>query len=182
MNESKISVRYARALFDLSGEKKIQGQVYQDMGQVYRSMKANADLGQALDSPVIPVSRKMNLIREIYRGRVQELTLTFLELMVKHRRESYIPMVALRFLSLYKQEQGITELTLTTASPFPEESKEKIRKLVAGAYTSKIELREIHKPEIIGGFILRVNDEQLDASVASELKRIRRILITGQEK
>ena len=182
MNESKISVRYARALFELCAEKDVVEEVYRDVTLIARVMKENLNLGQALESRVIPPSRKKKIVTEIFGNRTNPLTMQLMRLIIKNNRESYIPMIMRQFKDLVKKEKGITEVMLTTAQPVSADLTEELKQLLAGKIAGTFEMKTLIKPEIIGGFILRVDDLQLDASVRKELDRIKKTLIRGFAK
>jgi len=87
-----------------------------------------------------------------------------------------------QFKDLVKKEKGITEVMLTTAQPVSADLTEELKQLLAGKIAGTFEMKTLIKPEIIGGFILRVDDLQLDASVRKELDRIKKTLIRGFAK
>lgn len=179
MNESKISVRYARALFELCVEKDVLDEVYRDVKLITRVLSENPDLVQALESRVIPLSRKEKIVTEIFGDRTNQATMQLMRLIIKNNRESYISMIMRQFKDLVKKERGITEVMLTTAQPISPDLIEELKQLIAGKIAGTFEMKTLIKPEIIGGFVLRVDDLQLDASVRKELDRIRKSLIWG---
>ncbi|HDR90117.1 MAG TPA: ATP synthase F1 subunit delta [Bacteroidetes bacterium] len=182
MNESKISVRYARALFQLCEEKDAVEEVYRDVTLIDRVMKENPDLGLALESQVIPPSRKEKILTEIFGNRTNQATMQLMRLIIKNNRESYIPMIMRQFMDLVKKKKGITEVVLTTAQPISADMTDELKQLVAGKIAGTFEMKTLINPAIIGGFILRVDDLQLDASVRKELDRIKKTLIRGFAK
>lgn len=182
MNESKISVRYARALFQLCLEKDAVEEVYRDVRLIDRVMKENPNLGQILESQVIPPSRKEKILTQIFGDRTNQATMQLMHLIIKNHRESYIPMIMRQFMDLVKEKKGITEVLLTTAQPVSADMTNELKQLIAGKIAGTFEMKTLIKPEIIGGFILRVDDLQLDASVRKELDRIRKTLIRGFAK
>lgn len=178
MNESKIIVRYARAAFELARENGLLEELRADMHLIMQVMNENPELRKVLENPVIPPSGKRSVFREIFRTKVQEMTLRFIDMILLNNRETFIPDIARRFFTLYRGEAGITEVRLTTAAELEDEVREKIESLLAGKY-GKVDITAAVNPSIIGGFILRVDDRMLDASVLSQLKKLRKDLIKG---
>jgi F-type H+-transporting ATPase subunit delta len=175
MNDSKISVRYARALFESALEKKILDKVYDDMvflSEVYRL----PEMKEFLASPIIVPSKKITVFHNIAGKNVDKLTLSFLDLVVKSGRETFLPAMARVFIHETKLHNGITETTLTTAVKVDDKAKKQISDLIAGTFTTKVELQEVVDKNIIGGFILKIEDNLIDASVKSKLRKIEKEL------
>ncbi len=182
MNESKISVRYAKALFELGKEKELIDTVIKDIQLVDEVCKSIADFWLMVESPVVKTSQKRASMKQIFGDRINAITLNFLDLVVKNRREIYLKDISRNFLALCRKDQGILSATLTSASTLEEGSKENLSTLLSKSFNSKIELEEVVDEEIIGGFVLRVEDQQLDASVSTQLNKIKRELLSNHNK
>jgi F-type H+-transporting ATPase subunit delta len=103
-------------------------------------------------------------------------------MIVQNKRESYIPDITRRFIYDYKNHRGITTVVLTTVVPLDNQLKDKITQMIHDAYHSTVEIEEKQKENLIGGFIIRIDDNMMDASVARELQRMRKNLITKEFK
>lgn len=180
MNESKISVRYAKALFELGKEKGLIDTVIKDIQLVDEVCKTISDFWLMVESPVVKTSQKRASMKQIFGERIDAMTVNFLDLVVQNRREIYLKDISRNFLGLCRKDQGIMSATLTSATPIEESSKEGINSLLAKSFNSKIELEEVVDKDIIGGFVLRIEDQQLDASVSTQLNQIKRELLSNQ--
>jgi F-type H+-transporting ATPase subunit delta len=179
MNDSKIVVRYTKALFLSAEEKNVLDQVKNDMIYVLDVCDKVSEFMNILYSAIIPASKKKIIIREVFSRQVNELTLDFLDLVVMNKREVFIPDIARRFTSEYKMHKGITSVTLTTATPVDRGIMIKIIDLIKKAYNTEVDMIRKVEKRLIGGFVLRIDDYLLDASVYSELEMIKREL-TGK--
>jgi F-type H+-transporting ATPase subunit delta len=175
MNDSKISVRYSRALFQSALEKKILDKVYQDMIFISEICK-NPETKEFIHSPIIAPSKKTAIFHEMLQGNVEKITLSLIDLVVKNNRESYIPAIARVFISETQKYKGITESVLTTAVKVDAKIKKQITDLISDIFKTKVDLEEKIDSEIIGGFILRVDDNYIDASIKNKLRKIRKEL------
>jgi F-type H+-transporting ATPase subunit delta len=175
MNDSKISVRYSRALFQLATEKNLIDRVSADMKFISEICKIN-ELKEVLDSPIIVPSKKRSIFHAILEKNIEKVTLNLVDLLVDNGRESYLPAVARVFRDNALRFKGITETYLTTAVPVNDKSRKKISELITSVFNTKVELIENIDKEIIGGFILKVNDNFIDASVRYKLRKIRKEL------
>jgi F-type H+-transporting ATPase subunit delta len=175
MNDSKISVRYARALFDSASEKNAVDSIYSDMSFL-SELSALKEVKEVLESPVIRPSKKRDILHALTRTNVNPLTLSLLSMVVRNGRENYIPAIAREFIHQTKIHKGITESVLTTAVKVDDKIRSQIKDLIAGIFKTKVELREETDKDIIGGFILRVEDSYIDASVRKRLRIIEKEL------
>jgi len=110
---------------------------------------------------------------------VENITLSLVGMMIKNGRESYLPAVARVFKTDTLKYKGITETSLVTASTVSDSTKKKVVDLVENVFKTKVELKETVNKEIIGGFILKINDSYVDASVRNKLRKIRKGLAAG---
>jgi F-type H+-transporting ATPase subunit delta len=179
MNTSLITVRYARALFQLSEEYKIQDSVRKDMEELSACIANSPEFKFMLESPMIKGSEKSRLVNIIFNDKIQELTLKFIHLLIGNKREHLLSDICRNFISQYKQKLGIKEASLTTAYVLDEKYKKQIYDYITSKFNIKIELDEKVDPAIIGGFILRIEDEQVNASIRSQLNKIKRELINS---
>ncbi len=175
MNDSKISVRYSRALFRSALEKKMLERVYQDMNYIGQ-VCALPGVRELLNSPVIRPSKKTIILHAVFGKDISDLTFSLVDLAVKNGRESFIPAIARVFMSETMKYNGITETILTTAVKVDEKVKKQVSDLVSSAFKTKAELKEVVDKDIIGGFILRIDDKYIDASVRNKLRRIEKEL------
>ncbi len=180
MNESKISVRYAKALFGLVKEENTLEKHKHDMELLYQCIREVPELQYVIQSPVIKSSEKIRVFGEIFRESMSPLSLSFIRLVLENRREEGLEGIARYFLTLIRAEQGIRSADLTTAKPVDDALRQSISALIAKKFNTKVDLHEAVDPAIIGGFVLKVGDQQIDASIASKLKRIKRELIHSQ--
>jgi len=175
MNDGKISVRYARALFLSALDRKILDRVYADMALIAEVCSV-PEFRELLESPIILPSRKNEIIQGTLKGKIDEITASLIRLVVKNGRESYLPGIAREFVRSTKEYRGITETVLTTAVRVDEETKKQIEDLIAEAFKTKVELKEVVDRDIIGGFILKAEDNYIDASVRNKLRKIEKEL------
>jgi len=182
MDQSAINVRYAKAFFSTAKEKKLLDKLKADVEAVLEVCSSSDDFILLLESPIVKTSKKAALIKKIFEGQINELTLNFLMLIVENKREVYIPGICRNFLDLTRKDQNIRSAVLTTAAEVNKATIEKIKTLLAKELKASIELNTQIKPEILGGLVLRLDDKQYDASVATQLKKIKQNLLETELK
>ena len=176
MDESSVSVRYARALYEVSEERAMIDKLKNDIELIAYLCNKSIEFMQLLKNPVIRTSRKTELITLIFKEKIDDLTLDFLKLVIQNNREIFIPAICRNVLSLIKDAKGIKTVLLTTAREMNEVSLGNIRAILEKELEGKVEISAKTDPRIIGGMILRIDDKQYDASIVSQLKKIKKEL------
>ncbi|MCX6249204.1 MAG: ATP synthase F1 subunit delta [Bacteroidetes bacterium] len=173
MNLSHIAVPYAKAFFEVALEQHSLEEAMQDMKLIQNICKTSRELRLLLKSPIVTTDRKSKIVRLIFEDKISKLTISFLLIILRKRRENIIPDLADEFLELYKDYKGILTTYLKTAYPVSEEVRQKIIAVLKQQTNKEIELFEETNEEIIGGFILRWKDQQYDASILKQLNKLK---------
>jgi F-type H+-transporting ATPase subunit delta len=174
MSEFRVSSRYAKSLLELSIEKNVLENVHQDMLLLSSVIAANSDFAQVLKSPIVKSDKKIKVIKAIFAGKSQEMTLAFYDILARKNRADLLIDIAREFQKQYNQYKGIQVAEVTTTFPLTDDLRNQFTtavKEISGK--DKVELVEKVDAKIIGGFILRVNDRQLDQSLSSKLRNLR---------
>lgn len=180
MDRSAINVRYAKAFFSVAKEKKLIDTFKDDIQLIYDVCTNSTDFILLLESPIIKLSKKEALFTEIFKGKIHAISMNFLSLILKNKREVHIPGICKNFLDLTKKDQNIKSALLITATEISDEMKMKISSLLEKQLKSKIELTEKVDKNIIGGLVLRLDDIQYDASVATQINKIKQNLLQSE--
>ena len=176
MKHPKATIRYAKAYYKLSVEKNILEEAYKDMSLIIKMCKSNKDFVLLLKTPIVKTEKKTKILNKIFNGKVHKRTLSFLYIIAQNKRESLLEHIALDFTSLYKQHNNISLATITTASRLTPELRKEAINLVKEYNNNDVELDEVIDEDIIGGLIIKIEDKQLDASVASQIIQLRKTL------
>ncbi len=182
MNSGTISMRYVRALFSYTLEKKVEDTVFAEMKNLSESFAKAPELRAALDNPVLSAKGKLDLIKAAAGGKVSDAFVRFIELVLRQRRENHLQTISLLYLEAYRKHKNITVGRLITAFPIDDATTEKIKQLVQRSKTGTIEFVTEIDPEIAGGFVLYIDSLRLDASVTSQLRRIKDELLSKNKK
>lgn len=176
MVETRIAARYARALFSLAYDRGLDEEVRKDLAAVQSLRDNSLEFGAMLSSPAMASTAKIRLLGEVLSGLVNDLTIEFLDLLVGRRREAYLDPVVRLYDQLLKEKRGIVEAKIVTARPISEAMIEEITAHLAQSTHADIVLSLEIREELIGGLILQVEDQQLDASILRQLKTVRKEL------
>ena len=169
-----VGSRYAKSLMGLAFERGQLEEVYADMCLMHQVCTSNDDFVNMLESPLIKTDKKQSIIREIFGGKIHDLTMSFMMLMADKKREGYLDDIANSFVDLYKQHKGIISVVITSATVLTSDTKEKMLSIIQKSVTGKVELTEKIDPSLIGGFKIKVGDKQIDASVLRRLNDLKK--------
>ena len=103
MPSSLIAKRYAKALFELALELNVVEETKSDMELIMSVCSSNKDFTQMLKSPVIRSEKKQKVIREIFIDKVSELSMRYLNIIIRKKREIFISQIAEEFILAYKK-------------------------------------------------------------------------------
>ena len=166
-----VSMRYAKALMEYAKSTGTEDRLYTEMRTLSRSFEKHPDLRAAQE--------KFSVICTAAVGDAtagHELS-RFFTLILKNRREAFLQYICLSYLDLYRKSRHIGVAKLTTAVPVSREIWERIRNSASHLLHAKMELQTDVDPSIEGGFIFDINDFRLDASIATQLKRVKQQFI-----
>ncbi len=178
MNESKISVRYAKALLSLAKEQKILTEIRENVTALINFIDTTPGLKYLFEIPIIKSSQKHEIINKSFKDAFHPVMLAFLDLIIKNKREPYLSLILLAFTDLFKKDNMIKSVVLTTPKPASSRIKKIIKNYISKEFDFKIELTEKVNDKLIGGFILRIEDQQINASVSNRLNRIKNELLS----
>lgn len=174
MVETRAASRYVKALLDLAVAKKALEEVHRDMLLFSEVTAKSRPLALLLKNPVIKHDQKLAVLKKVFGGKVHNLTMAFFEIVTRKNREPILVSVAREFHNAYNAYKGIGKATVTTAIALDSKTRAEFENL-AKTYSDRkeIELIEEVDPNLIGGFVLRVGDRQVDASISSKLKTLK---------
>ena len=174
MTESRVSNRYAKSLLDLALEKGQLEQVREDMLLVFSTVRDSKELEIMLRSPVIKTDKKQEILKAIFGGKIGVITTEFIDIITRKRREGELEGIANAFLNQYKKHKQILTAVITTANGLDEKLRTQVTDIVKGAAGNQVELIEQINKDLIGGFVLRVGDNQVDASILRQIRNLDR--------
>jgi F-type H+-transporting ATPase subunit delta len=174
MKNQKLASRYASSLLSLASDQNCLEEVYADMQYIDLLTKESKEFDIFLNSPIIKSRKKIKILNTILKGQVNDLTEKFIELLIKNNRELYLHDVVSSFLGLYDLKKNIKTAYITTAQPLSAENIKRLKEITKLIKADSVKIVQIIDENIIGGFKLNVDDYQIDASIGSKLKELRR--------
>lgn len=175
MKSAKSASRYAKALLELAVDQQKVDAIEANMQRILSAATETNEFQVFLNSPIINIDKKIDVLNKLF-GEFEPLTLSFIALITKNGRERFITEIAHSYISQVKEYKGIVPITITSARALDAATKANIIAKISATVKGTLEITEIVDETIVGGFIVRMGDKQFDASVATQLLRMKQEL------
>ncbi|MBS1518777.1 MAG: ATP synthase F1 subunit delta [Bacteroidetes bacterium] len=176
---SKAARRYTTALYSIAEETGKTADISKDVEFCLGLINSNRELELFFVSPVISKIKKTEAIKGIFGGRISELIMNFLLIIVDRRRESLVKDIFTDYLNLQKQKQGIVDVHVKTSVELNQQEKENMKKSIEAYTKLKSDITFGLDSSIIGGFLAKIDDTVLDASIKRQLENLRNRFRSG---
>ena len=173
----KAAHRYAKATYKLAQEANTLDKLFEDMKTLRDTFATSSSLRNVLKNPVISLNKKADIAEQVFK-KTDDLTHKLLDLLAQKNRIHQLDQVADAFVELYEQKHNIQRATVISASELGHSTEKEIRKKIKELTGSEAELTKEIDASLIGGFLLKINDMQFDASVSGKFNRLRQELTT----
>lgn len=176
MSDFRVASRYARSIFDLAIEMKNVDRIYEDMLIVGHVLHENRKLVTLLKNPIIRYDYKLRVLSKIFEKHLDKLTIRFFDLVCRKNRAPILPECSKVFVTLYQDYKGIVQANISTAVKISDQIRVDFEENIAQATGKKVELEARIDESLLGGYILKIGDNQIDNSLKSRLNNLRREL------
>jgi F-type H+-transporting ATPase subunit delta len=175
MASTRAAIRYAKAILDLANSKGVAEAVNNDMKSIASTIEGNLELSTFIQNPTTKVEVKESALLEVF-ANVNGVTKGLFHLLFENKRFEILEGIAVEYSRVFDESNGIEVAKVTTAIPMDASLEAKVLAKVSTLSDKKITIENIVDPSIIGGFILRIGDQQYNASVANRLQVLKREL------
>ncbi|MCH2229720.1 MAG: ATP synthase F1 subunit delta [Crocinitomicaceae bacterium] len=175
MKSTKVASRYAKSLLEIAIEQKKIDSILGDMNFLLNTNNETRDFENLIASPIVNADKKIEIFEKVFE-QFEDLSMSFVKLITKNGREAHLPAIAQSFSDQVKEFKGIVPVTIVSAAPLNGETKEKIVAKVEGSVKGQLEIEEKIDESLIGGFVVRMGDMQIDASISSQFNNLKQRL------
>ena len=162
---------YSEVMFELAEEADLVEQVMEDLAQVQKVLSAEPDFATLLKLQTIKGTEKSKIIRRIFGGRVNELTLDFLSVLARRNRMNFLTSISDKYEALVDVYQHRCLVEVTMAGAPDDEMVQKLKADIGKVINGRVKLSVNVDPMIIGGIIIKKGDRVIDNSIRTILKR-----------
>ncbi len=176
-----VSKTYGDALFELALEQNAVDELSKEVQVVSEALKENQELMKLLEHPKIVKEEKLQIVENIFKGRVSDDLTGFLQLIVNKDRYGEIYAILDVFMDRVREYKHIGVASVTTAVELREEQKKAvIDKLLATTEYESFEMKYAVDAGLIGGMVIRIGDRVVDSSIKHKLELMSRDLMKIQ--
>jgi F-type H+-transporting ATPase subunit delta len=181
MDQGLIPRRYAKALIKFADTPQRQQHLYLLMGNVVKAFDKDHLLQQTIKNPFVDNAAKEQLVftaAGVSDPAKEKDLADFVKLLVANGRIDMMRDIALAYLNQYRQINNIYNVKIESAAPLNDADRQRIVDMIEKHLNgATAEYSYEVKPELIGGFVVNIDSERLDASISNELKQLRLKLI-----
>ena len=179
MRNIRVAKPYAHALYDAALEQNALADIVADIDKLRALIEASEEFAQLISSPILSPQFKSETFELIFADATHPLTINFLKLVALKQRERYLTAIMDVFSAIVDEAAGRLVAKVTTAVALTPGQEEQLTQYL-GVYSGKqVHLDTTIDVQIQGGFIVQLDDTVFDASVASQLQRLRQQLAEG---
>lgn len=168
-----VARRYAQALTEEAQSTGQLDAVDADVALLTETLAGSRELRTALTSPIVSHAKKDAVLQGLFGGRVSDLTLRFLRLLVDKQRDGQVPGILDAFRQLRDERTGTVEARVRAAQPLSEDQVRELKAVLEARSGKTVRLRYEIDPALIGGLVVRVGDVVYDRSVKHQLETLR---------
>ena len=170
---SPVARRYAQALTEEAQSGRTLDAVDADVALMRDTLGGSRELRQALTSPVVSQEKKRAVLNGLFSGKVSDLTLRFIGLLVDKQRDGEIPAILDAYAALRDERTGTVEASVRTAKPLSATEADQLRAALETRSAATVRMRIDVDPSLIGGLVVRLGDVVYDRSVKHQLDTLR---------
>ena len=174
MNNYRVNINYAKALFMLAGDRQQADRVADDMRLVGGVVAENRTLGVVFANPTVRFERKTAIVEDLFGTSVCDETMAFLRFVVKKNRSVNLRGISDAYLDLYRESKGIVLGELVTHRETDDSAKAYVRRLIEEYTGKQVELHTSTDPHMLGGFKMEFDHNMYDARLRTKIRKLRK--------
>ena len=176
-----VSKTYGEALFELAMEENKAQEWLEEILTVQAVLAENPDFDKLMKHPGVPKQEKVQVVQNIFKGRVSNELAGFLEIIITKERYNELQAIFNYFINKVKEVQKIGVAYVTTAVELTDAQKDSVcSRLLATTVYETMEMHYSVDPSLIGGMVIRVNDRVVDSSIRTRLNDLTKQLLNIQ--
>lgn len=177
MNTNRITVRYAKALVEAAAQMNLSDEIYSNLSLIFDTMCQYPEFENLITVPGVYTITKMERIKALYKGQLNDLTYRFIELVIRHGRSLYFKDICRNAIALFQSEKNVTTANLELAQMVDPEILDELKSKFEKQIGKQIKMKVVENPSLLGGFVFSVDDEQYDASIKGKLDSLKKKLV-----
>jgi F-type H+-transporting ATPase subunit delta len=171
----RAAKRYAHAIIDLARDQKSMAKLLEQTQMIEETLVKSADLRSVLNSPVIKNEDKQSIAKTVFKSTDKMLHGLF-DLLGENNRFDHLKWICQSYKHMYNQIHNIQEAHITSAIELDKNTLKALEAKIKDITGDSAQITTDVNGDLIGGFVLKLNDLQYDASISGQLSKIKRNL------
>jgi F-type H+-transporting ATPase subunit delta len=169
----EILERYAQALMSLAQQSNVVEQIANDITQIIETFKGSDDLKEFFANPIYKPEQKKAVLSQVLGDGLHSYTQNFLMLLVDRRRIMFLLGICYEFQALLRKMNQVVLAEVTAVRELTDEQTQALKdKVIALTGARQVELETKLDPDLIGGVVIKIGSQVIDASIRGQLRRI----------
>lgn len=178
MSEIRVARRYAKSFIEIAQEENLLEEIHNDMEFVRHTIEGSRELELVLKSPVVNSGKKRQILEAVFSKHLNDITDKFFHILVRKGREGFLPEISRQFHLFYNEINGIEIATVQTPFALTDSLRDEFVRIIKDiSGKPKVELKEEVTEGLIGGYVLRIRDRQIDDSVRARLSVLKQEMV-----
>lgn len=177
MANETLARRYAQAIFDLATDGGKVAEVGRDLRMASTAIAEDPAVNRFFGSPVVDRTEKQKILIDGFSGKVEELALHALLLLVRKRRERILGEIVTQYEALEQAARGAEPLTIVSARELPQNELAFMVSRLSKIYGKQFDVQQQVDPSLLGGVRIQMGDTAIDGTVAGKLDELSRALL-----
>lgn len=172
MVEIRVSVRYARAIMVAAQKLNLVDIIYEDLQYIVKNFQSSKELFVVFKSPVISGQKKKAILKDVFAGKINDLTFSLLDLIIAKNRESLVVSICKEYQAEYYKFKDMLPVSVTTAIDLDESTKNNVLNKINSMTGKSIVPEFIVEPKIKGGLKVQIDTWVYDSTIQNQLEQL----------
>jgi F-type H+-transporting ATPase subunit delta len=161
------------ALMGLAEEKQSLERIAEDLHELEATIQGSRELKVVLMNPVVTPDRKLSLLTELFGKRFDPMTISFIALLVRKGRAEFLLATAEEFLEMLDAKRNILRAKISSAVSLTEAEQMEMQAKLESLTGKRIRAEFTLDSALRGGFVARIGDQLIDASLSHQIEMLR---------
>jgi ATP synthase F1 delta subunit len=173
MAELTIDKVYGKALYQVAVEVNKEAQILSEAKEVAEIMKREGALKKFVDSPIISVGEKKQVLENIFQDLVCEELMNFICILVDKGRTKHYDKIVMTMLQLAREKEGASAGIIYSMEPLTPDQMEKFQRETGKLLRTNVHLENQIDRSLVGGVKILIDGKIIDASLKKRLENIK---------
>jgi len=178
-HQSPLAISYAQAVLELAHERGQVDVVAEELKEIRQLVDTVPLFREVLADPALGFTERQGMLRRVFEGKITPLLMDLMLFMAERMRLDELSAISLAYGDLLRAEQGFIDIDITVARELDPQQFANVQAGIGKTLNKQAVLHQHTDDAIIGGVILRVQDQLIDGSIRTQLQQIRQRMIAA---